>query len=315
MSYSFRIRINRCPSTTIQTDENEIAIPTDDKNIFIILHAPDEKALKESEHYSLLGSGYATEGSANEAGILYHDALMVALAVSRVGVDFGLRAAKSAFTHYGLKWAEQKFGVRTLNNVHGLMVYESDPPPRFVEMSATPILGTNRDAFVNNLNMAIDSRPALNERETIAFTLFNASFFQPTSDSRFILLVMAIEALIEPIKRSNDTVALVDSLIQQTKSSHLEGNEKNSVIGGLRWLRKESINQAGKRLVTERLGLEAKYENLSPADFFAKCYQIRSDLVHGNMPFPSFKEVGAVVATLEVFVSKLLTQPYVAKER
>ena len=109
-------------------------------------------------------------------------------------------------------------------------------------------------------------------------------------------------------------MALVDSLVQQTKSSNLEQNGKNSVIGSLNWLRKESINQAGKRLVTERLGSEKKYEELSPPDFFAKCYRLRSNLVHGSIPFPSFKEVGSVVATLEVFVSELLTRPYVPKK-
>jgi hypothetical protein len=314
LSYSFRIRVNRCPSTTIQTEETEISIPTDAENISIFLRAPHEKALKEAEQYSLVGSGYATVESANADSTHHHDALLVAFAASRVGVDFGLRAAKGVFTHYGIKWAEEQFGIRILNNVHGLMVYESEPSPRFLEFSATPVVGVNSDNFVKNLNTAIKAQPVLNERELVAFTLFNASFFQPTADSRFILLVMAIEAIIEPQKRGSDSVALIQTLIHETKSSNLGPNEKNSVIGSLRWLRKESINQAGKRLVAERLGLETKFDKLSPADFFAKCYQIRSNLVHGNMPFPSFEEVGAVVATLEVLVSNLLIQPYFEKE-
>jgi hypothetical protein len=313
MSYSFRIRVNRCSSTTIQTETNEMAIPTDTENISIYLRAPHENSLKEAEEYALIGSGYSTEESANTDGIRYHDAVMVAFAASRVGVDFGLRAAKGAFTHHGLKWAEKQFGVRALNNVHGLMVYESEPSPRFVEMQANAVMGANSDNFSKNLYTAVESKPVLSERELVSFTLFNASFFQPTADSRFILLVMAIEALIEPQMRNDDAVVLVDSLIQQAKLSNLEANEKNSVIGSLSWLRKESINQAGKRLATERLGLEAKFENSSPANFFAKCYQIRSNLVHGNMPFPSFEVVGSVVATLEVFVSNLLTQPYISQ--
>lgn len=192
LNYSFRIRINRCPSTTIQTEENEIPIPSDDENISISLRAPHKISLKEAEQYTLVGSGYTTEESANARGLLHHDALMVALTSSRVGVDFGLRTAKSMFTHHGLKWAEKQFGERILNNVHGLMVYESEPQPRFAEMHATPIIGKNRDAFASNLHKAIAARPVLSERELVAFTLFNASFFQPSTDSRFILLVMAI---------------------------------------------------------------------------------------------------------------------------
>lgn len=314
MSYSFRIRVNRCPTATIQSDEISIAVSTNDEQISVSLRSSNEKPLEESEHYVLVGSGYSTKESANTDGIRYQYALMIALAISRIGVDFGIRAAKSSFTRYGLQWMEGRSGVRVLNNVHGLMVYETEPPPRFMAVSATPMICANCDSFVNNLHRAIKAQPLLSERELISFSLFNASFFQPTSDTRFILLVMAIEALIEPKSRTENAVALVDSLIEQTKSSNCEQNEKNSVIGSLNWLRKESINRAGKRLVAERLGSEQKYEELSPPDFFGKCYKLRSDLVHGSMPFPSFEEVGSLVATLEVFVSELLTRLYVPKQ-
>ena len=38
-------------------------------------------------------------------------------------------------------------------------------------------------------------------------------------------------------------------------------------------------------------------------------YQLRSNLVHGNLPYPTFETVGAVAGALEVFVSDLLTVP------
>ena len=105
----------------------------------------------------------------------------------------------------------------------------------------------------------------------------------------------------------------MESLIEKTELSDLEQREKDSVLGSLRWLKKESISQAGKRLVAARLGAEARYQDLSPPEFFAKCYTLRSNLVHGNKPFPSFEEVGALSAPLEVFVSDLLTWPYAPK--
>lgn len=78
------------------------------------------------------------------------------------------------------------------------------------------------------------------------------------------------------------------------------------MIGALRWLAKESISQAGKRTVAALLGAR-EYEGRQPAEFFAHVYQMRSNLVHGNLPYPTFKEVGAIAAPLEVFVSDLLT--------
>ena len=149
----------------------------------------------------------------------------------------------------------------------------------------------------------------------IAFTLFNASFFQPTADTRFILLVMAIEALIEKTERQSDTVQLVESLIERTSRENIDQSEKDSLRGSLSSLKYESIGQAGKRLAVARLGSESKYQDLEPRDFFARCYKVRSNLVHGSNPFPTFEEVGALAAPLEGFVSDLLTWPYVSNEK
>ncbi|WP_304511902.1 HEPN domain-containing protein [Desulfobacula sp.] len=312
MTYSFRIRINSSLTNTIQTEESEIAIPSENENYAISLRSENGLPIKESDQFSLIGSGYPSEEEANSEGVKIQRALMVALAKVRIGADYGHRAAKSVMTKYGLKWAEKKTGVRVrlLDNTHGLMVYKTYPKPKFVSVSGQFAHGANCDSFVEIFTKLIQKEPVLRERDLVAFTLFNASFFHPTSDSRFVLLVMAIEALIEPIERSPDAVLFVDNLIKQTKYSEIEKNEKDSIVGSLNWLRKESINQAGKRLVSSRIPTEQKYNGMSPEKFFSKCYQLRSDLVHGNIPYPTFKEIGSVVGTLEVLVSDLLTKHF-----
>lgn len=307
MTFSFRIRVNRSPTDTIQTEESELTLASHSNDQQIVLRSRNEMPIKESDQLSLVGSGFSTEEQANSAGHKYQIALMAALAKVRVGADFGQRAAKGVFTKHGLKWVEEKTGVRTLNNVHGLMVYKTEPKPKFASMGGQITRGTNRDSFLTALTTSINNNSIITDRELVAFTLFNASFFQPTSDSRFILLVMAIEALIEPVSRTPESIALVDSMIKGVKDKPLDEKEKTSIIGSLGWLKKESINQAGKRLVSSRLPAGSNYNDLSPAMFFSKCYQLRSNLVHGNMPFPTFEEIGNVVATLEVFVSELLT--------
>jgi hypothetical protein len=99
---------------------------------------------------------------------------------------------------------------------------------------------------------------------------------------------------------------LVDGFIEQTKESAVQRSEKDSLIGSLKWLRDESITKAGQRLAREKLG-DKCYEGRSAPDYFANIYSIRSRLVHGNVPFPTFEEINKVAATLEVFVSDLLT--------
>ncbi|CAI8841106.1 conserved protein of unknown function [Methylococcus capsulatus] len=307
--YSFRIRFNRSPTDTIQSAANQLSVSVPDTRVSIVLSARrDDLPIQDSDQLVLVGSGYQTESEARAAGSRLQDALMVALARVRVGADFGHRAAKGMFTTHGLNWVEEQIGQRVLNDIHGLMVFQSEPKPRFASINAQMIRRASPEIFMSAFTQAISLQPQISERDLLAYTLFNASFFQPTADSRFLLLVMSIEALIEPALRSSDAQKYVESLIEQTKSSPLPVEERNSILGSLRWLRRESINQAGKRLATERLG-DRVYGDRTAPEFFTHCYQMRSDLVHGNLPVPTFEDVGGAVATLEVFVSDLLTGP------
>lgn len=309
MEYSFRIRFVRSPTDTIQTDASELELPSFGMARPIVLRArKDDLPIKDSDHLAVVGSGYESAEEAEIEGQKVKNALAVALARVRVGADFGHRAAKGMFTEHGLRWAEQQTGQRLLNNVHGLMVYESEPRPQFVSMNAQMQRGTTPEAFLDAYTTSLRIVPSISERDWLAYTLFNASFFQPTADTRFLLLVMSIEALIEPARRSNETVAHVETLIETTKRASLPIQEINSMVGTLRWLRKESINQAGRRLAQDRLGTRI-YSDMCAADYFSYCYQLRSGLVHGNIPAPNFDVIGATAATLEVLVSDLLTSP------
>lgn len=309
MAYSFRIRFNRSPTDAIQSAKNQLSVLVADKGVSIVLRATqDNLPIQDSDQLALIGTGYQTESEASAAGSQLQNALTVALARVRVGADFGHRAAKGVFTTDGLKWVQEQLGQRVLNNTHGLMVFQSEPKPRFVSANAKVTRGASPETFMSAFTQAITSQPEISERDFLAYTLFNASFFQPTADSRFLLLVMSIEALIEPALRSSDAQNHVESLITQTESSSLPAEERTSMLGSLHWLRRESINQAGKRLATERLGSRV-YGDKTASEFFTHSYRMRSNFVHGNLPAPTFEEIGEVAAMLEVFVSDLLTSP------
>lgn len=311
MSHSFRIRFIQSPTDTIQSEANELLLQAVDEKLKITLNnLKPEQPIKDAEQLSLSGHGYGSSQEALEAGQEYLQALTIALAHVRVGADFGHRTAKGVYTNEGVNWLEQEMGKRVLNNTHGLMVFSTNPKPNFVSINAKFIRGTNADAFKAVLLKVIAKRPLLSEREQLAYSLFNSSFFQPGTDSRFMLLVMAIEALIEPEARSTEVQKHVEKLLDQTRQSNLEKNEIASLVGSLRWLLQESINQAGKRLVMSRLG-DREYNNMSANKFFSHVYKMRNDLAHGNLPYPSFEDVGHICASLEVFVSDLLTCPII----
>lgn len=307
MSYTFRIRFARSPIDTIQIKQHVLTVPVSKPGVSVYLRAgQDNQPIKDSNSLLLLGEGYSSEGEAQRAGIDLQQALMIALARIRIGADFGERAANSIFTDEGLAWVEKQIGQRSLNDTHGLMVFYSEPPPKFMRFNADMVRAVRIDSFQKAFDSAIALHLELNDRDRLAFLLFNASFFQRAPDSRFLLLVMAVEALLDPAPRVGEAREHVDRLIAHTRSSSLSEDEKNSLIGSLRWFRYESISRAGRTLASARLGKKI-YDSKSAPDFFTHCYRLRSNLVHGKFPIPTFEEIGAAAANLESFVSDILT--------
>lgn len=310
MTYSFRIRFFRSPTDTVQTDANEIVLTDEFGPSSLRLYNPEpDGTILTATQLALTGDGYLSEDEAQRAGGRYQSALTVALARHRVGADFGLRTPKGFITDHGLAMFQQQLGQRVLNSVHGLMVYATEPKPKFAWTNATPLRGVNPEQFRKAFADAVAANSDLSERETVAFSLFNASFFRQSADSRFLLLMMAIEALLDLRPRSSAARAHVDSLIVQTEAAALPPNERASMLGALRWLANESISQAGRNLSVERLG-ERVYMELPSHKFFTYCYGLRSALVHGRNPYPAFDEVANTVGQLEVFVADLLTVPF-----
>ncbi len=79
-------------------------------------------------------------------------------------------------------------------------------------------------------------------------------------------------------------------------------------MGPLGRLKRESVQQAGRRLSQERLGTR-KYDGQCASDFFARCYDMRSRLVHGEGNSELRRDSESIVATLEIFVSDILSAP------
>ena len=125
-----------------------MSVPGENTSITLKNLTP-EQPIKDAEQLAMSGHGYSSCHEAMEAGQKYQSALMVALARVRVGADFGQRAARGVYTEHGLKWLEQQVGHRVLNSAHGLMVFATDPKPRFAAASAKMVRGTN--ANLSNL--------------------------------------------------------------------------------------------------------------------------------------------------------------------
>jgi hypothetical protein len=237
--------------------------------------------------------------------------LRLAFSVLRIGADFGLRAPHGFVTKYGLMMVEDASGRRALNDVHGITVFECEPPPVFVRISAKAKVGKPVDRFLDLLEAAMSADLTMSARDELAFDLYSASFFERSADARFLMLMMALETLIEQEPRSDAVAEHVARLVEATRAADdIPEHERASLVGSLLGLRKESVGQAGRRLAAS-LG-EREYMGESPPVFFTQCYDLRSALVHGHYPRPEPGDVGTRAANLEGFVGDLLGAPLMA---
>jgi Apea-like HEPN len=308
-TYAFRIRVNRSPSVTFNSALTRIDFPADQAGIALSLRAssPDrDKSIHDADRWVLIGEGYSSENAAWDAGRLFQDAFILALAKAKVGIDIGVQGPKSGLTKQGEELFSAQYGRRTLSDYHGLAVYQLEPAPQFLTLNATGVVGRNLSVFEQYFSNFITQPPQLGDRERIALHLFHASFFQPP-DTRFLLLIMTIEALIVPAQaKSAAAVTYVEHFIATINASELEQSEKASLVGSLRHLKNQSISQSGKRLAKATLGTKT-YQGKTPDKFFEQAYDIRSTLVHGTASKTTFDAISNIVGDLEGFVCDLLT--------
>ena len=310
MTYCFRIRFRLGDHVSIGSDDLQWVLtdPAVPHEHVVLRPTPDPTStIGAARQLSLFGSGYASQPHAQAAAERWRDVLHMAFARFAIGADFGVRAPGSAFTELGLQTLEAQLGRRVLNDVHGIMTFDCDPPPTFVFQPMEMTVGKNAESLRRALDHAALTGLRLTAQQLVAFDLYSASFFLPVADARFLMLMMSLETLIALEPRSEEAQRHVENLEAATRASGLAHDEIQSMLGALTWLKNESISHAGRRLAAS-LG-ERLYGRERPGEFFTNCYTLRSRLVHGRDPRPSRNEVDARAATLEHFVGHLLSGP------
>lgn len=268
----------------------------------------EDQPLSDAERLVVRGEGFSSEAEASAEGERWRDVISRGFARVHLAADFGDRQPFGALSEAGVELFSDKVGHPVISDVPGVTTFLCDPGPVFIRSEAK---GCRRPTPEHNQRVllgavSVDAR--LTEVERLAFDLYSASFFQPSADSRLLMLTMAVETLLALQPRSQVARDHVGALIESTETSPtLNPDERASILGSLRWLLDESIGQAGRRLA--RTLEPRRYLDLAPAKFFTRCYELRSHLVHGYVPRPSRSEVDSHAAFLEVFVGDLLSGP------
>lgn len=306
MTYLFRIRFRIRATTRIAAKAEELVLH-DSLGVKVYLKPlVAGQLVEDAEELVMLGNGYPTEEMARTEGERWVEALSVGMVAHLVAADFEeRRGSGGGLYQFGLDAATAQIaGVKVYNDSRGLIVVPEDPVPAFASVGGKAFGGTNGELIAQIVRRAYTEGVRPDERTLLACEMFSASHFMPFQDSQFLMLMVAVEALIERGPRPADQLGAIDDLVTHVARLSLSADAANSLRQTLANLRTESINVAGKRLARS-LG-ERRYMDRLPAGFFLECYEVRSALVHGNLDRPGIELVRGFIGPLQHFVRDLV---------
>ncbi len=304
--YDFRLRFNFPEAYRINSDAEvlELLVLQPGERIRLRSGAIGTP-IKDHAHAAVLGGSYALEVQARAAAEKSKRALLYWAIEQRVGIDFGDGKQRSMVTKAGLAMLQEQYGVPCRNDIHGIDVYEHVENLRFVSVEGKETVGKYPPRLVSTFQREYLSSRQLTEKQVLASEIYASSFFDTSARSRFITLVTAVEALLEPPKHSDEVQTLVAEFEAATRQSTIDESTKESIIGSLGRIRYQSIMQAGRTLV-RRLIPSERFDGQSSADFFARCYDRRSKLLHQGTIAGELVDMRDLANTMENFVARLL---------
>ena len=305
--YSFRFDFRLAHETGLYIDSIELDWPIDKGRRALKIASLEKQPIKNSKNLMMVSDGWPSRKKARKAGEHYRDILMLTFAKLQIGADFYFRNMPGDVATLMKKYLEIKDKRPIINVPPGeIIVYKTEKSPLVSKISADILFQPTKEEFENIFSLAIEQPRIITERERLSFAFFNSSFFQESPEVKFILRIMAVEALLEQLPRSNNSQAHVQKLIKITQDSNdLPQEEKDSLMGSLFYCLEESFRRRGGILAKNRLG-NRKYNNKGAASFWKDCYDLRSKMVHGKPPLPSPEEIESLEAQLKLFVLDLL---------
>lgn len=305
-SYDFRLRFNLAEWCRIDCDVEEIellATPLGER--MRLRSGAIGTPIRDHSQLAVLGGPYTSKGRARVAAEKAKRALLYWAVHQRLGVDFGDGKRRSGFTKAGLDMLQRQQGCPVRNDLHGIDVYEHVEALRFASFHAKRTVGKSPPKLIPTFQREYLYSRQLTEKQVLAGEIYSSSFFDVSPRSRFITLVTAVEALLEPLRRSDAVEDLVKELATKVRLSPIDELTRESIIGGLERLTHQSIKQAGCTLAASLMPDEL-FDGHSPADFFSRCYDLRSQILHRGAVERGSVDMWHLANVMEGFAAKLL---------
>jgi len=305
--YDFRLGFRLPGQDYINADTEELCVLDDGGEVTIRLCSgvPGNPIMNYS-HADLIGGPYNSAGDALNAAECTKRALLLWAVHNRIGIDLGGRHSWGAITRKVLQQPREDSRAPARAAVCGIEIFEHIDGSRLVLSDIyTASLGKGAQAFVEQVAAAIKTPLAMSAKQELAAEILSASYFDASDRTRFITLITAVEALLDPQPRPPAAQQLVERLVDIVRKSGLDKATGDALCGSLQWLKDESIGQAGRalagRLLPGRLYLEQP-----PERFFSSCYGLRSSILHrGEIP-QEVTDFPGVCSAAREFVCDLL---------
>ena len=241
--YGARVRLKLGVRVRLNA-EQDVLVVEDSAERRVTLEASPRAPIQGSAQLALIARPYATEAEALEGGRRWRRILEKAFARCNVGADFGDRTPTGAATEHYLAQLSAERGIPVVNDIHGVMAFQCDPRPLFIRSEAHAVVGKDATRLLGVLRTAAGQGLQMSDLEQRAYEIYSASFSTDAADARFMLLMMALETLMQPVHRPPDVLAYVEGLVASVDASGLSSEQVISIKGSLSYLKTESIGQS-----------------------------------------------------------------------
>jgi hypothetical protein len=284
MANTFRLIGRISPSHSLAVDSLDTKLHGQSPMDSVLLRAFPTGPLAKTERVLITGAAYPDEGSAAQGGQRVLDALRRTFARMRMGVTLG----------------------GTWDRQDELQIIPLPPPPFAYGFPSRLTVGRNPGRVERFFQESLAQGLDMNDAERLAYDLFALSWFAESRRVRLLLLVMAVEAVVQQDDALAEICDCVDRFMQQAaEAESLTADQRRDLRSRLGWLKKESIAEAGARLVqTELAGFT--YSGVPAPKLFTTVYKLRNRLVHGHVPPPTEQDVSGVTGDLISMAADLL---------
>lgn len=273
--YRFRLRWQLEPGRRISELEGPVAMqlmPGGDCELKAVAKASS----RGGQHMVLRSGAFPSEQEALAAGQALCSGLLLHSLRGGYGVAIAERTPKAVLTDVGKRLLG---GVR--DDALGVEVFEDSGDVRFFRADMELSTGEPAHLFAERLGAAAAAVRQCDERVLVSYTLYADARFDRSSVSRFLMLVMAIEALAERPERSPRELEVLETLIGSVEGAGLDQRQAAALIDALHSLKQVSISFACRSYLAEAIEAGVVTDR-DAGTHFTECYKIRGQIVHGG---------------------------------